>query len=156
MTGPRRIFVTSITAVGLLASVGATTTTCAANSSGTSAGSTGKASGSVVRCGGTLSCDVVLRRATTRKYARRLRGQTTSTVVAAATAEAACVLLTSRLTTHIICVVGGTFFARKLIDALKRADAAGDCLKVHIQAPGTNGTWKPISYGTDGGSDCAA
>jgi hypothetical protein len=144
--------------VGLLASVGATTTTCAGNTDGTSQGSTGKtgkATGSVVQCDGPLSCDVVLRRATTNLYARNLRGRTTSTVVAATTAEVACLLITHKLTTHVACAVGSTFLASKLITALKNASSAGDCLRIHLQAPGVHDTWKPLSYGNDSGSDCA-
>jgi hypothetical protein len=32
-------------------------------------------------------------------------------------AAVACLLLTRRLTTHVVCVVGGTFLTRKLVDA---------------------------------------
>lgn len=156
MAGPRRAVVSSLIALGLLGSVGATSTQCSTQTSGTSAGSVGeRKTGSVVRCDGPLSCDVIIRRATTQRYAKNLRGKTASTVVAAATAEAACLLLTRRLTTHVVCAVGSTFLASKLIEALKNAAAAGDCLRVHIQAPGRHDTWKPISYGTDGGPDCA-
>lgn len=138
--------------------MGATTTTCAGNADGTSQGSTGKTGkqeGSVVRCDGPLSCDVVLRRATTNLYARNLHGRATSAVVAATTAEFACLLITRELITHVACAVGSTFLASKLITALKNASSAGDCLQIHLQAPGVHDTWKPLSYGTDSGSDCA-
>jgi hypothetical protein len=96
----------------------------------------------------------VFRRATTNRYAERLHGPVASTVAAAATAEAACLLLVHGVTTHIACAIGGTFLASKLIEALKNASSAGDCLRIHIQAPGQHGTWKPLSYGTESGSDC--
>lgn len=106
-------------------------------------------------CDGPLSCDIILRRATTSLYAKRLHGRTASAVAAAATGEFACLLLTRKLSTHVICAIGTTYLASKLIDALKNAASAGECLRIHVQAPGANRTWKPVSYGTESGSACS-
>jgi hypothetical protein len=152
MNGPRRALVAAAMAIGLVGSLGATE--CTANSP--SSGSGGKrATGSVVRCVGDRSCDVILRRATTRRNANRLRGESTPRVVATATAEAACLLLTRSLATHVVCAVGTSYLTSKLIHALKRAAAAGGCLDIHIQAPSRNATWRPVSYRTNSGRYCA-
>ncbi len=113
------------------------------------------ATGSSVHCKNALSCDVVLRRATTKLYADKLDNKIVRGVVAAGTAEAACLLLAHRISTHVICAVGGTYLTNKLLTQLRKAGAAGDCLKVHFQAPGQNGTLKPLAFSSDGGKDCA-
>jgi hypothetical protein len=141
---------TAVLAAVVLSTTAATTTQCAGPQSGAK-----KATGSVVRCKNALSCDVVLRRATTKLYADRLDNKVVRGVVAAGAAEAACLLLTHRLSTHVICAVGGTYLSSRLIDRLRKAGAAGDCLKVHFQAPGQNGTLKPLAFSSDGGGDCA-
>lgn len=141
---------TGVSLIGV-ALLGSTAATCSAQSVEAS-----DPHGSVVRCHGSLSCDVVLRRATTRFYSDRLHGNTASTVVAVATAEAACIVLTSRIVTHVACGLTGTYLTSKLITKLRQAGSDGRCLRLHLQVPGAKGDWRPVSATSDNGSDCKA
>ena len=151
----RRMLVPPAIAVGLVSSLGATQ--CAADPPGTSSGSTAKkATGTVVRCDGTRSCEVIFRRATTKRYLDRLRDKAPPTVLATATTEAACLLVTHTITGHVVCAVGTKLVTKRLTATLRRAAASKECLTVRIQRPNGAGTWRPISYDTTGGRDCAA
>jgi hypothetical protein len=145
-------------ALGLLSSLGATQ--CAANppqdtSAAAKRATTKKATGSVIRCHGARSCDITFRRAVTQRYLERLRDRTPPTPVSATVAEGACLLATHTLATHVVCVAGSSLLSKDLAKALSRAAKSKDCLTVHIQAPDGTGPWRPISYGTTGGRDCA-
>lgn len=154
MTRLRRMLVPPAIAVGLASSLGATQ--CDADPPRTSSASAKKATGTVVRCHGTRSCDVVFRRATTERYVRGLRDKTPPVVLATTTTEAACLLITHTITGHFVCAVGSSLVTKQLTTALKHAAAANECLTLHIQPPDANRTWRPISYDTTGGRDCAA
>lgn len=148
-------------ALGLVCCLGTTTTKCSANpsvsiSDGPSSERPSHVTGSVVRCPDDTSCQVILRRATTRTYAGRLHGTAAETVTAGAVAELACMLLTHRLTTHVACAVGLGFVAGKLIGSLKGAASDDACLEIDLRVPGTHGTWKPVSYSSYSGHYCAA
>lgn len=149
-----RLLVLPAIGLGLLSSIGATK--CAADQPETSAASAKKATGSVVRCHGARSCDIVFRRATTERFVEGLRGRTPSTAGATAIAEAACLLATHSLATHIVCAAGSSLLSEQLGTALRHASAAKECLTIHLQAPDGSGPWRPISYDTVGGRDCAA
>ena len=140
-------------AVGLVSSLGATQ--CAADPPGRSSATAKKATGTVVRCEGTRSCDVTFRRATTKRYLERLRDKAPPAVVATATTEAACLLVTHTITGHVVCAVGTKLVTKRLTATLRRAAASKECLTVRIQRPNGAGTWRPISYDTTGGRDCA-
>jgi hypothetical protein len=162
--GPRRLCVALAFVVGLGGSLG--TTQCSTDSAGSgksgksataakSAGSAKKATGSVVRCDDARSCDVIFRRATTERFANGLRGHTAIGGLAGVTTEAACLLLTHSLAAHAICAAGTTLSTKKLAAALERAEESKSCLTIHVRAPAKEGPWRPISYGTDDGRDCA-
>jgi hypothetical protein len=154
----RLMFLLPAIAVGLFASLGATQCTVddpqPATSRAPAHASAKKAKGTVVRCHGTRSCDVIFRRATTDRYVRALRANALTT--ATATTEAACLLVTHTITGHIVCAAGSRLVTKQLTTALKHAAASDECLTVHLQPPDANRTWRPISYATTGGRDCAA
>jgi hypothetical protein len=150
----RRMLVPPAIAVGLVSSLGATQ--CAADPPGASSASAKKATGTVVRCHGTRSCDVTFRRATTERYLERMRDKTPPAVLAVTTSEAACLLVTHTIAGHVVCAAGSSLVTRKLTAALKKAAASKECLIVHIEPSDSGGTWRPISYDTTGGRDCAA
>jgi hypothetical protein len=150
-------------AVGLVSSLGATQ--CAVDqpqtsTSGAPAKKAGtpakKAKGTVVRCHGMRSCDVTFRRATTERYLGRLRDKASPAVLVTVTTTAACLLITHTIMGHIVCSVGSSLLTKQLAPALQHAATDNECLTIHFQPPGVNGTWRPISYGTTGGRDCAA
>lgn len=148
----RRLLVPPAIVVGLASSLGATQ--CGADPPGTSRAAAKKATGTVVRCHGTRSCDVIFRRATTKRY-EQLRAKTPPAVLATTTTKAACLLVTHTITGHIVCAAGSSLVTQRLGTELKRAAAAKECLVVHIKPPAANSTWRPISYGTTAGRDCA-
>jgi hypothetical protein len=154
----RLMFLVPAIAVGLFSSLGATQCTVSDPQSATSRGpaqaSAKKAKGTVVRCHGTRSCDVTFRRATTDRYVKALRDHVPA--IATTTTEAACLLLTSTIAGHIVCAAGSRLLTRQLSSALKHAAATNECLTIHLQPPDANRTWRPISYTTTGGRDCAA
>src|SRR6266545_432227 len=137
LTQPRQMMVMPAIAVGLISCLGATK--CAANPPETSTASAKKATGSVVRCHGARSCDVTLRRATTELYLERLRGRTPPVVLAATIAEAACLLVTHTLATHVVCAAGTRVLTKELTSALKHAANSKECLTIHVQAPDRTG-----------------
>src|SRR4051794_35321374 len=69
----RQVLVLPAIVVGLASSLGATQ--CGADQAGTSSASAKKATGTVVKCDGARSCDVIFRRATTKRY-EQLRAKT--------------------------------------------------------------------------------
>jgi hypothetical protein len=157
----RRMLMPPAIAVGLVSSLGATQCTVDQPQTSTSSGpaqasAKKKATGTVVRCHGRRSCDVIFRRATTERFIGRLRDKTPPITLASTTTEAACLLVTHTITGHIICAAGSALVTKQLPAALQRAAAANECLTIHIQPPDANRTWRPISYGTTGGRDCAA
>ena len=165
MTQPRlrQMLVLPAIAVGLVSSLGATQCavdqpqTSTSNARAKKAGAPAKnAKGTVVRCHGTRSCDITFRRATTERYLGRLRDKTSPAVLVTVTTAAACLLITHTITGHIVCTVGSSLVTKKLSAALKHAATVNECLTIHFQPPGVNGTWRPISYGSTGGRDCAA
>jgi hypothetical protein len=161
----RRMLAPPAIAVGLVSSLGATQ--CAVDGQQSSASSGAptkkadgpaakKATGTVVRCRGTRSCDVIFRRATTERYLERLRDKAPPAALATVTTEAACLLVTHSIAGHVVCAVGSKLVTKQLTVALKQAAASKECLIIHIQPPDAGGTWRPISYNSTGGRDCAA